>query len=136
MQQTNNVLTDQGEWQKYWDNIRSSTFPSSDIYFGQQLHITQEKTKTFDTIFVSSCVINDVINCLVLYVLLLMFMGGEAGDLALVLGDCCSQGTPMRWLCWQYFARFYLRQNWRTHLKTHSGEKSNNHVMSFLTIVC
>ena len=54
-----------------------------------------------------------------------MFMGGEAGDLALVLGDCCSHGTPMWWLCWQYFARFYLRRNMRTHLKKHSEEKSN-----------
>ena len=52
-----------------------------------------------------------------------MFMGGEARDLALVLGDCRSQGTPMRWLCGQYFARFYLRQNLRTHFKMYSGEK-------------
>ena len=45
--------------------------------------------------------------CLVYYVLL-MFMGGEAGDLALVLGDCRSQGTSMWWLCWQYFAIYFI----------------------------
>ena len=38
----------------------------------------------------------------------------------------CNVGPPipMWWLCWQCFARFYLRWNMRTHLKTHSGKKS------------
>ena len=70
--------------------------------------------------------------------------GRRSGDLALVLGDCRSHGTPMWWLCWQYFARFFWDRI-LGHIGKHTVKKNQTnatnamgdpHVVALLAIFC